>query len=229
MSPNLGVRERARAFTLIELLVVIAIIAILASILFPVFAQAREKARAADCQSNTRQLALALQMYASDYDETYFGFYAGSDRKLLLYPYTKSGLNNADTGNAQVWFCPSAKNPRSEAGYGFNTLINFQPMAAFSQPAQKVMLCDSGLKDTTAGVVLDLRTQVNAPSVLPSGNPSRPNPRHSGGVEVGLLDGHVKWMKMTMPFYPGTSDQWHGNGVTDPNQPGYCNQMWDTN
>src|SRR5579859_904558 len=58
-----------RAFTLIELLVVIAIIAILAAILFPVFAQAREKARQTSCISNQHQMALALAMYRSDYDE----------------------------------------------------------------------------------------------------------------------------------------------------------------
>src|SRR5215210_4505553 len=61
---------RHRAFTLIELLVVIAIIAILAAILFPVFAQAREKARQISCLSNMRQVGLGLQMYAQDYDET---------------------------------------------------------------------------------------------------------------------------------------------------------------
>src|SRR5689334_24193429 len=60
-----------KAFTLIELLVVIAIIAILAAILFPVFAQAREKARAISCLSNGHQLGLALMMYVQDYDETY--------------------------------------------------------------------------------------------------------------------------------------------------------------
>src|SRR5215210_8440731 len=62
---------RRKAFTLIELLVVIAIIAILAAILFPVFAQAREKARQATCQSNLKQIATAFQMYATDYDGTF--------------------------------------------------------------------------------------------------------------------------------------------------------------
>ncbi len=65
------VRSASRAFTLIELLVVIAIIAILAAILFPVFAQAREQARKATCLSNTKQLGLAINMYVQDYDETY--------------------------------------------------------------------------------------------------------------------------------------------------------------
>src|SRR5690242_18323242 len=63
------VRLRIRAFTLIELLVVIAIIAILAAILFPVFAQAREKARSAACLSNQKQIGTAVQMYVQDYDE----------------------------------------------------------------------------------------------------------------------------------------------------------------
>ncbi len=106
-------RADGAGFTLIELLVVIAIIAILAAILFPVFAQAREKARQITCLSNLKEIGTAFQMYEQDYDET---FYSASDvipnipydghnigmmmnfgSSYLLYPYTK---------NNQIFQCP---------------------------------------------------------------------------------------------------------------------------
>ena len=97
-----------QAFTLIELLVVIAIIAILAAILFPVFAQARESARAISCLSNMKQIALSLQMYASDNDGTYSNIYQGWGMDTAyqegwqwrnsIQPYTK---------NKGIMTCPS--------------------------------------------------------------------------------------------------------------------------
>jgi len=92
-----------RAFTLIELLVVIAIIAILAAILFPVFAQAREKARQASCTSNLKQIGMATRMYLQDYDETYlpWGQSVTASPAAILDPYIK---------NYQVWVCPSETN-----------------------------------------------------------------------------------------------------------------------
>jgi len=94
-----------RGFTLIELLVVIAIIAILAAILFPVFARAREKARQTSCLSNMKQIALSVDMYCQDYDECYpMCLYVGGAQVIVFYhaimPYMK---------NAQILQCPSEK------------------------------------------------------------------------------------------------------------------------
>jgi prepilin-type N-terminal cleavage/methylation domain-containing protein/prepilin-type processing-associated H-X9-DG protein len=96
--------KRQKAFTLIELLVVIAIIAILAAILFPVFAQAREKARAIACLSNSKQIGLALLMYAQDYDETFPGIWVGwpkTNWAQVTLPYIK---------NLGIFTCPSRPN-----------------------------------------------------------------------------------------------------------------------
>ncbi|MCE5215684.1 DUF1559 domain-containing protein, partial [bacterium] len=96
---------RRHGFTLIELLVVIAIIAILAAILFPVFARAREKARQSACQSNLKQVGLAAQMYAQDYDETMVRAWRmtndnnGTTWADMLMPYMK---------NLQMLDCPSS-------------------------------------------------------------------------------------------------------------------------
>jgi len=113
-------RRRSHGFTLIELLVVIAIIAILAAILFPVFAQAREKARSATCLNNLKQIGTATTMYVQDYDESFpvWGWahewtglrpsgtlYTGKVIWPLLYmPYIK---------NTGVFLCPSDRNPNS--------------------------------------------------------------------------------------------------------------------
>src|SRR5438093_8727534 len=104
--------KKRNGFTLIELLVVIAIIAILAAILFPVFAQAREKARSATCLSNFKQIGVGVLMYVQDWDDTYpnnrlFTFKGGAEGSKLLVtwktataPYVK---------NLDVYKCPSNK------------------------------------------------------------------------------------------------------------------------
>ena len=99
--------KRRNGFTLIELLVVIAIIAILAAILFPVFAQAREKARGISCLSNVKQIATGTAMYVQDYDETFpMNLYMGQNGPApcvytawtAIMPYIKNG---------QIYVCPS--------------------------------------------------------------------------------------------------------------------------
>jgi len=127
-------KGNARGFTLIELLVVIAIISILAAILFPVFARARESARRASCLSNMKQIGLGIMMYVQDYDEKYppaqiteadtppggwQGSWAQSNNvwiwENIIYPYTKS---------MQVCICPSGGSSTSiSANYGVNSYI----------------------------------------------------------------------------------------------------------
>jgi prepilin-type N-terminal cleavage/methylation domain-containing protein/prepilin-type processing-associated H-X9-DG protein len=99
--PPRGAKIGRFGFTLIELLVVIAIIAILASILFPVFGRARENARRSSCQSNLKQIGLGLLQYTQDYDEKFLiqTISTGNHFALLLDPYIKS---------TQVFTCPSA-------------------------------------------------------------------------------------------------------------------------
>jgi prepilin-type N-terminal cleavage/methylation domain-containing protein/prepilin-type processing-associated H-X9-DG protein len=218
--------DRTLGFTLIELLVVIAIIAILAAILFPVFAQAREKARGISCVSNVKQITTATLMYAQDYDETLIGSIIGMDRKALLYPYIKQGTSNADRSQIDVWRCPSNPTPTLSASYGFNTYCNSQPLALIATPTETVLFSDSGLNDRLQPVTA---THLWAPSRLATATngESRPVPRHNDFVTVGWVDGHVKPLRMKPPFYPDRPGVWRGNGVTDPLSPDYKDQLWD--
>lgn len=141
-----------RGFTLIELLVVIAIIAILAAILFPVFARAREAARATTCRSNLRQIGTAFQMYTQDYDETMpvRGYPDGTGRYFfwgqLLTPYIK---------NTQLFECPSnqlgkrpidfetALLPPVATGYAINPRTTDPyplSLAGFNSPSEKIIV-----------------------------------------------------------------------------------------
>jgi len=127
-SPSRGKRS---AFTLIELLVVIAIIAILAAILFPVFAQAREKARQTSCLSNTKQLGLGVLMYTQDYDETYplaIRESWANSWAITTQPYIK---------NYDVYRCPSDGETRVQAawmgvGISYAANMNWPGNATFS-------------------------------------------------------------------------------------------------
>ena len=180
-------------FTLIELLVVIAIIAILASILFPVFAKAREKARQSSCLSNLKQMGLATMSYLQDYDESYPGHTGGAtaadDWPAMLIPYMK---------NAQIIQCPSAKPAPTHmviSGYGLCYGYNCYYLGNKSQAAMEdssgtLMLADDQ-GDNRIGpdfTVRDARTSGCIHCLLA---------RHNEMLNCTFVDGHAKAMKLS--------------------------------
>lgn len=160
-SGSAGCAEGRRAFTLVELLVTIAILAILGAILLPVLAQARERARAAACASNMRQLAMGLMLYTQDHDETlpmvtnYAAAASAPDRvwTATVQPYVR---------NERVFLCPSAENAAFSATWdgrgllpvGYNALTGYDPTGAeapttvavlpmLEEPARTVLLAET--------------------------------------------------------------------------------------
>ncbi len=207
---------KKNGFTLIELLVVIAIIAILAAILFPVFAQARERARSATCLSNLKQTALATSMYVQDYDETFpvnlylnfqpsgtpcvFSFYQA------IYPYQKS---------AEVWVCPS--NPQAVDIQLAFQLVQLPPIC---QPALKFYsydfnfgLIDFGVDNNLfpgTGRAVKRLAQIEYPvetaviydgSIVFQGGPfnlfdTPIEGRHAESANANYVDGHTKVVRL---------------------------------
>jgi prepilin-type N-terminal cleavage/methylation domain-containing protein/prepilin-type processing-associated H-X9-DG protein len=175
MGKSAGRARRASAFTLIELLVVIAIIAILAAILFPVFAQAREKARQASCISNNKQAALATMMYSQDYDELYppaYGYYNGIGW-LWNYigdaPYNAACTNGVcgpswTAGMSGYWvnvIQPYEKNYQVELCPSASTFLTGYAQAAGAPAKAKTSLAYNGL------LMGYSQAGVNTPSSLP--------------------------------------------------------------
>ena len=216
------IRPARQAFTLIELLVVIAIIAILAAILFPVFARARENARRSSCQSNLKQIGLGLIQYTQDYDEKYPALRGGSTGNALngvwviTQPYLKS---------TQIYQCPSETNGPNTAGtggtldpatagytdYAYNLALGYDQTndsrglssAALTQSALTVMAMDwvSGTGDNwstgTNGVI-------PPPGLMITPVGFGVTQRHLETHNVLFADGHVK-------AYKGQTDRQSAN------------------
>ncbi|MHB8993989.1 MAG: type II secretion system protein [Armatimonadota bacterium] len=174
-----------RGFTLIELLVVIAIIAILAAILFPVFAKAREKARQTACLSNVKQITLGILQYCTDYDGR-LPLYRplGSPSTIfwqhLVEPYIKS---------TQILRCPSRQH--LPLGYGYNYDIVGR-ILRIEKPAEKIVLMDSYNNllhhPPMAGVTTfdEFLEGMNEDGIAKA--------PHNEGFNAGFYDGHAKWM-----------------------------------
>jgi prepilin-type N-terminal cleavage/methylation domain-containing protein/prepilin-type processing-associated H-X9-DG protein len=222
--------HKSHGFTLIELLVVIAIIAILAAILFPVFAKAREKARQSSCLSNFKQVSLACLQYAQDYDEqmTNLGDYPPGAGAVVAWwwkhvePYMK---------NTQCLYCPSMKD---DFGIGYNSQISSywgvgggrtgisKGLGEFVRPSEDIMLAEMGRAGTTQkqgnvdyaggcygccagfGIASTRGTFVNGPPLANSAAE-----RHNGGANIAFIDGHVKWSKWDI-YTSGSTWRWLG-------------------
>ncbi len=195
---------RRVGFTLIELLVVIAIIAILAAILFPVFARAREKARQTSCLSNVKEIVLAGLMYMQDYDETLaIGWENGGEPSYWYprwYPYIK---------NVQIFDCPSHDASSSLRTYApgitgkndYATICesragNIIAAANCNFPSENGLLFETGGTNHRACPVEHDGTQHHE-SVWHMCQTDTRFPPHNEGVNVGFMDGHAKWLNQT--------------------------------
>jgi len=233
-------RSQKKGFTLIELLVVIAIIAILAAILFPVFAQARAKARQISCLSNTKQMGTATMMYIQDYDETLPGYrfngpagsginpYAsdarvGSSAKdvifinQLLFPYIK---------NNDVWKCPSALQQWVNVDDKTGATGAFQSYGGENSYAMSNYLFRSNAGLSIAAIVAPADTvgMVDATyyNTLPHGPRTGSGPCKLKGETYGTATSPVDPTSSTYPYYwknMGNSTYAFTAGSNNPDDP----------
>jgi len=229
-----------RGFTLIELLVVIAIIAILAAILFPVFAKAREKARQTSCLSNLKQLGLGMLMYAQDYDETFSGMGNGRSTTVPVIPgsdfcqhptsgiyyYSWAAVIYPYVKNEQIYQCPSTKYncygvSYGVPGHGINA-ARTGPVSIFGRPTQadikrpaEIMMI--GEKGTGGGDQYINVVSTSASCTYYAGRAS-----HNEGSNVAFFDGHSKWFMSVQPAaYSGWLTAYPTSNIAPPEHVAY--------
>jgi prepilin-type N-terminal cleavage/methylation domain-containing protein/prepilin-type processing-associated H-X9-DG protein len=213
-----------RGFTLIELLVVIAIIAILAAILFPVFAKAREKARQASCLSNLKQLGNASMMYGQDYDEMLpgacgprisWGYPQGACAHEQVWPYiansqmfvcpSVSGTLQAsckNTPDLDYRFWPAGMPHPLKNSYQINVVMRNMSMSKIKRPAEIIHFTEGGygLIPNCDGWWAQWVGYCSPPGTTTTqyytyNDYSAPGHPHNGGTNITFCDGHSKWLK----------------------------------
>lgn len=230
-------RSRRNAFTLIELLVVIAIISVLAAILFPVFARARENARRASCMSNLKQIGLGIMQYTQDYDETLpravLNGAADADENNpygwadALQPYVKS---------TQLFQCPSEKRdpktgtsgkfngkPDPTAGtygganytdYWINAEAQGKSESVIEYPAQTVLVGDGG------GLTASARYQSNGQFTQRTNSLSDCGPRQESTPHYAILpdNANTRHLDGTTVAFADGHVKWLKGNASDPGQ-----------
>ena len=222
--PVCAVGRKGTGFTLVELLVVIAVISILMAVLFPVFQSARESARRTSCQSNLRQIGLAIFQYADDFDDQVPPPYSLNDktttgmdvRWFLTYSFATgtydftSGYLQPYLKSSQIKTCPDATGiPGTdyESSYGVNftylsTLssvdgIDYWTCAKFGQmddPSETILMTDAAYYSTFSNSLQFTTPNTSFPPSAVGAEPTV-HGRHLGFAEVLWADGHVKGMK----------------------------------
>ncbi len=213
---------RKRAFTLIELLVVIAIIAILAAILFPVFAKARERAHQTSCLSNEKQLGTAFMMYLSDSDSKLPWWVMPASRPLPS-PFDVGSINQPGGGTAtpdytwdvaiynyvktvESFTCPTTSIKTRDKrfpvrSYSFPRNVSGMPVGRAKNPAATVLLFEKGRQ--TVGIRADSTGEwfgqttdgAQVPMFQFPNNPEKWGTNHRGGNNFLFVDGHSRWYK----------------------------------
>jgi prepilin-type N-terminal cleavage/methylation domain-containing protein len=213
---NWNERSGERGFTLVELLVVIAIIAILAALLLPTLARAKEKGRQSSCINSVRQQTLAVLMYAEDHDgvlpPTAFNNSSSNevDWPTLLDPY----LNYV----AKIHLCPTDHKSRINS-YGLNELAFVDltdpgalpptRLAAFLSPSASIMQGDIGTENDFLTQRPDTLKLTAPGSDLNDDKDARPSTRHSDQCDLGFIDGHGEHLRLKQ-FYlnQNPTDKW---------------------